>query len=140
MDAYNQGCNGYHAPYACKDFTASPVFTVSPEIITDLITDRNSSLALIRTKNKVTGIVEYRKLDGRLHCEDGPARCKRGRREYWVNGLLHRENGPAYIEYKRTKGWLFPLRIVEYWLEGERLSSREELKQRLTKRNGNIAS
>ena len=51
---------------------------------------------------------ECRTLDGRLHCEDGPARiCQDGTKEWWLYGQLHREDGPAVI---------FPDgEEVEYW-------------------------
>jgi phage pi2 protein 07 len=52
--------------------------------------------------------VEYR-LDGELHCEEGPAVIYfDGKKEWWKHGKLHRENGPA-IFYPNGKGevWYF---------------------------------
>lgn len=47
-------------------------------------------------------------IDGKLHCEDGPAITRpNGSQEWWLNGLLHRVNGPAIIWNNGDKHWYF---------------------------------
>ena len=45
-------------------------------------------------------------LNGKLHCEDGPAvEWPDGEKQWYLNGKLHREDGPA-VEYPNgTKYW-----------------------------------
>jgi len=47
-------------------------------------------------------------LNGKLHREDGPAiECANGRKCWYLNGKKHREDGPA-VEYAGgTKRWFF---------------------------------
>ena len=45
-------------------------------------------------------------LDGKLHCEDGPAIVyAKGHKEYRMNGKLHREDGPAIESATGIKEW-----------------------------------
>jgi hypothetical protein len=48
----------------------------------------------------------WRKLNGKLHREDGPAIEKaNGSKSWWLNGELHREDGPAVEDADGTKEW-----------------------------------
>ena len=83
---------------------------------------------------------KYWFMNGKLHCEDGPAverangtkewflnalrhredgpavECGTGTKEWWLNGLPHREDGPA-VEFENG--------IKEWYLDGKKLSEEE---------------
>jgi len=45
-------------------------------------------------------------LNGKLHCEDGPAvEWPDGEKQWYLNGKLHREDGPAVERSNGTKRW-----------------------------------
>ena len=74
-----------------------------------------------------------RKIEGILHCEDGPARIwASGSREWFINGKHHNSNGPALVLYDGTQAWYVngklhrtdgPAKIYadgtkQYWING----------------------
>lgn len=49
--------------------------------------------------------IEYRRADGKLHREDGPAvKHLNGYEEWWFDGKLHKNDGPA-MDYGTLKVW-----------------------------------
>jgi hypothetical protein len=49
---------------------------------------------------------KYWYLNGKLHCEDGPAIYRAdGSKSWWLNGKLHREDGPAVECADCSKHW-----------------------------------
>ena len=60
---------------------------------------------------------KYWYLNGKLHCEHGPAvEWTSGVKEWCLNGKLHREDGPA-IDYSNG--------VKEWWLNGKELTEAE---------------
>ena len=56
-------------------------------------------------------------LNGKLHCEDGPAiQWSDGCKEWWINGKRHREDGPALI---------YCFDCMEWWLFGKKITKKE---------------
>jgi len=55
-------------------------------------------------------------LNGKLHCEFGPARIHKNSMFWYRHGNLHREDGPAVIEYGGPK---------QYWLDGIKYKPKE---------------
>jgi len=87
---------------------------------------------LVYTDNEMR--ITY-KIEGKLHCEDGPAEIDNYRIQYWYNnGELHRLDGPAIIDdLYSVEEWYVngqmhrldgPARIwedgdMEWWVNGE---------------------
>lgn len=73
-------------------------------------------------------IITHLDSDGKFHREDGPAYIKEGMVEKWYrHGQLHREDGPA-----RTWGSnAYGSTNKEYYLEGQKLSLKEWVQERL---------
>jgi hypothetical protein len=60
---------------------------------------------------------KYWFMNGKLHCEDGPAiKRANGTKEWFLNALRHREDGPA-VEFENG--------IKEWYLDGKELSEEE---------------